>query len=941
MLQNILFLLWLFRLDVFVQTVTGFYFIEERNKLMYNLLYYMKFVCLFLKKVFLPVTAFILNAVPGCFGSFTAESSVDMFDVRGDKDNVREELFYTDYVCSDAVIASAAVAETSEEDYAVIDDYYDSYEEFASESEDCEIIEEEAPVLFDIGATQDVSGYMPEHVLIRTMTQSYCKYYEFIIDNGLVYAKKAGDKNWKLFLDTGLPFFNSSNPDDYFKMPKAVRELCCDADSLYVFDDQGIMYSIFIAKGAPEKILKWRRLSGFPKKNYVIQDDLVLGKRGWSMGTRRGDILWYEDRYGNQHHWGTMGLETIYFLTEDGQHIRFTDSGVPADFSHSIECPEHGAFISRNISVSGDTVFLIGDRGTMYTRLIDFDTMGCDPMFFQYTYDKLEQKSRGSDYISNYTPWALPNEDWTKQPPIPLEEGARLTKMISIAQTGLGNYARELRVAGTDKDGQTGYYHKMLGQRRWNFTQAELVLDESVFLDSSKPEMGESTTYSYTGYIAKNDAWLEGFTCSISGVSLSSEDRAEFVIQRGNEKFKCRLYPVEKWTFVKRYAPGFDGTPKYYFITAEFNNYNFSGYSKEFAEILNDIFKDRSHELFAYASLATTEYYEIDADGQSGNLFSGGRMSNKYRIFMTADGTNTRYPKLLKGNVAMGLAASVSENPLDESLILDTHVLYHPEDCSLIVNKIEENKKMRTRVRKYMEDNYNSHGTAQKSRWGYNLVDIVTRLTFLNRINFPKIKQVTSFGGDLMDANASLYRDMLSYSDWTYPGMLELADLRIKYYQVLLDQLRNGKDEASLREDFFNSFSEYYRYVGVPEHLEGNGDRLDEISMGGVFPWFMLQKSDGTTAIVRLKNSARTILDSKDKYTIEANFTLISVPGTESAAFPDRDTVMADWDNFNGEFVWNGKTVKIYIKNALFTKKCIFEGSESASDDSVFDPFEM
>lgn len=798
-------------------------------------------------------------------------------------------------------------------------------------AKDTPSLPKQPPVLCDLSSSEDVSGFMPEHVLLRTMTQSYCKYYEFVLVDGRIYSKKTGEDKWELFLKTGLPFQSSHR--DRFETPYAVRELCCDADSLYVFDDQGIMYSMFIAKGAPEKPFHWRRLSGFPKRNYVTQDSLVIGKRGWSMGARRGDILWYEDRYGNQHHYGTMGLETIYFLTKDGQHIRFTDSGVPADFSHSIECPAKGTFIAQNISVSGDTIFLIGNKGTMYTRLIDFDTMGCDPMFFQYTYDKVEQKSRGTEYISNYSPWALPSEDWAQQARIPLEGSARLSKMISIAQTGQGNYARELRVAGTDKDGIVGYYHKMLYESKWAFTKAELVISDDSWLDPAAEEYGEGDSHSYTGFLTKNGVKVDGVQCSIAGAALSSEDRCMLSLSYASETFSCAVYPVEKWTFVKRHAPGFDGTPKYYFITVELRESDLNNYSEPFREILLDLFQGKNHKLFAFGAQASTEYYEIDSEGRDSNIFTDGRIKNSYSFFMTKSGENI-HPFVYKGVTSLFATISETENPMDEKLLLEEGRVYSIKERSFIEQKIAANKELKERLVASIRENLASKGTADLSRWGYNLVDLVTRVTFLNRINFPKIKQMTSFGGDLMSSNASLYRDLLSYTEWTYPSMLELVELRIRNYQKLIDDFNNNAIETSLEPGFHNSFSGYFRDAGIPVHLTGGssrnvsetGDLLDEFSLDGLFPWFLLQRKDGTVILIRLKNAARTIYDKSESLKIPATFTVVSVPSNERHTVPDNENTISDIDSYEGVFDWNGDTARIYVKNAVFSKKLIFCG---------------
>ncbi len=786
--------------------------------------------------------------------------------------------------------------------------------------------EEPEPVLHDVSKTQDVSGFLPETIHLRTLTQSYCKYYEFALVDGRIYAKKAGSDKWELFLKTGLPF--KSPGGDKFDAPRAIREISCDADSLYAFDDQGILYTIFFKKIIRQKLFTWRVLSGFPRSHKAEQNELVVRKRGWSMGARRDDILWYEDRYGNQHHWGTMGLETFYFLTEDGQHIRFSDSGLPPDFSRSIECPEKGSFIAENISVSGSTIFLIGNRGTMYTRLIDFDTMGCDPMFFLYTYDVENQKERGRDYLSNYTAWALPAEDWAKQPPIPLEGKARLTKMISIAQTGQGNYARELRVAGCDRDGTIGYWHKMLYGQTWTFVPANLVLDDSVWLDPSREEYGQPQTFTYEGCLTKNGVKVEGIRCSLEGPTLSSEDRCSLKIQMGDESFTCRLFPVEKWTYILRYDPGFDGTPRYYFMTPELDERKLEGYSAPFREILSDLFKGMNHSLFAYSAVATTEHYEIDLGVRGGSVFQGG---NSYMVLMTKDGKDIQ-PFAFRGSALLFQEGSGLESPMEEKYLLEEGRTYTEADRPLIANRIAANVNLAKKLQKEIQANIISYDNAELSRWGYNLLDMITRVTFLNKLNVPKIKQMTSFGRDLMGTNAALYRDLLAYSEWTYPPLLELVELRIKYYQKLLTVFEKGGQEATLPAGFHNSFIPYYDDIGLSAHLAGGEDSMDLFSVDGLLPWFMIQKGDGSSILLRLDDSARAILDGGKKIRIPAAFTVVSGQSGKGTSFPDGGRKdLSNIESYEGEFLWDGSEAKVYLKDSVFGKKTVFRGRKTDS----------
>jgi hypothetical protein len=106
-----------------------------------------------------------------------------------------------------------------------------------------------------------------------------------------------------------------------------------------------------------------------------------------------------------------MEIATTYVLLEDGQEICYTDAGLPADFSRNFTGPERGAFKAAALSASASTMFVINGAGEMYTRLADFDTTGCAPMFFKYTYIPYKSGLPGTNYLSNLTEWGLPAED--------------------------------------------------------------------------------------------------------------------------------------------------------------------------------------------------------------------------------------------------------------------------------------------------------------------------------------------------------------------------------------------------------------------------------------------------------------------------------------------------------------------------------------------------
>lgn len=778
-------------------------------------------------------------------------------------------------------------------------------------------------------SSQDASGFLPDEIFLRTTTQSCCKYFEFTLVDGRIYAKKHSEKKWKLFLKTGLPYSKMETTGlDEFPPPERITEISADGDSLFVFDSNGILYTVFLDKSAPEKPFIWRRAFGFPKgeNGFLKQDEFTLNKRAWSMGCRRKDVLYHTDIYGNEHHYGTMGLETIYFLTEDGMHIRFTDSGLPADFSRQIQVPQNGRFISENLSASADTIFLIGAKGTMYTRLIDFDTMGCDPMWFQYTYDKLEQKKKGKNYFSNYSPWALPAEDWFEQPKIKTEGKGRISKIISIAQNGQGNGARILRVAGTNKNGITGFYEKNIFESEWKFIEEEIFLEESDFLDSSKSELGEEAEFSYTGNLIVNDSIKENFKCSLNGVSLMSEDKCIFEITDGEQTFSCTLFPLEKWTYHKRKNPGFDGTPRNYFITAEFNESNLDNYSGEFKKTIESIFKSKNHDLFAFTGEGTKEYFEIGINNTKRprllkKPFSA--KTAKYIFMMKREGIE-EIPKISE------FALPLLKDFKNEELLLEQGKIYSIKERSLVQSKIDENKKYKELLNSDLEQFEELKKNARHTRWGYSALDFITTITFLNKINFPKIKQLSTYGADLLATNFSSFEELVQYRNFVYKKIIELIDLRIENYEKIIQDFDNNEIFSELNTNLKNSFTEYFDAVSLPKKMEmnikQNNITIEQFSDVSYLPAYYLKTQNGTIVTIVLKNSASKILDFLNN---NKNFTNSSL--TFNAKFIS--TEISEYDlketksfkkllDKKGTVEWNGKTLKI-----LAGKKVLFEGT--------------
>lgn len=675
--------------------------------------------------------------------------------------------------------------------------------------------------LKDTSLDQNINGTYPEHISVKTLSQTFLKDYEFMIRAGKIYYKKYDEGLWQIFMMTGVP------PESQY-----VTEICADGDCLFVFNEKARMFKLYTQKTTISRIFTWVEEFGWPDASPLYQNQLVNTKRGWAMGTRRKDVLWYEDIFGNQHHYGTMGLETIYFLCEDGQHIRFTDSGLPCSFGKTIQNPRDGAFIAQNISCSASTLFLIGDKGTMYTRLIDFDTMGCDPMFFKYTYKQETQKRTGEEYLSNYAPWGLPAEDWKLQPPIPLNGKARLTKYISIHQNGHGNAARELRVAGTDAEGNRGYYAKQIFDEEWQFVRENLALIETDFLKGTA-EIGESDEYSFTGCLFAGDTLDERITVSVSDFPLASEGQftLRFTFNQDGTPFTkdVILFAVEMWTYLPGIDPGRDGTPKFYFITPYSSDEELESGSPELTEFLKKIFKGLDRKTFCMNAEATEKYLHIYWKNKA-----------NYTIFLDETG-KWRLPQAAKS--AYMLMNPVSPLYENENCVLEKRT-YTADDLPLIEKTIEKNEEYMKYLRGEISVFKAYRSETNVSRWGYNLADLITTVTLLNQIDFPKIKTLTSFGDQIMETNARRYYEMHEYRKGTYPYILSITELRTEYYKECAARIKET-GSARVEEKAAADYSDCFSVAGI-KNADGTADtagRPASLSLfddAAMFPGFLV-----------------------------------------------------------------------------------------------------
>ena len=704
--------------------------------------------------------------------------------------------------------------------------------------------------------TDNVNGRFPDTVYVKTATQTFIKDYQFCLDDGKIFYKgrteAKGPADWEL-LETGLPY----SKIDKFKSPRRIIALAGDVDSLLAMDEEGKVYEYYLERTTVRRHVTWYHKIGFPTKGQLALNRITGNSRGWTVGTRRSEVLWYEDPFGNQHHYGSMGIETFYMLNENGDAIRFTDSGLPADMSRSILLPERGAFIARNISASGSTVFVINDAGEMYTRLVDFDTMGCDPMFYLYTYKNEKQPYKGFQYISNFKEWGLPGEDWAKQPDIPLSDKAKITKHITIFQTGQGNFARELRVGGLSQDGKTGFYYKNLQDTSWQFKEMPMEFKEDSYLDPSIAPAAlrrPKQELSYTGKFVLPES--NEIALSIPDFVMSEGD-CTLNLSQGEETASIKMYPIEIWSYMFRRDPGMDGTPKLFFVTFSLENLEKQNLSPGFRAAIETLFKDKNLELFACRAEATKDLICITLpETPYGNV----------RLLLSSTGEEVN-PHTFKFTYLYD--APLLDHYMDMNHTVSPEILQNTDKAD-IETLLKNNKNYLKLIKKGKRISSALSRSAISVSLGYQIFDLVTAVTLLNHINFPKIMTVTSFGDQIIKENRILYAQLKNNHKIIYTHLMQLLEERINILETAYQHPdSNQLENISLKETLQN----YLDAADIP---------LQTCKDIPFFPGFLIYTQDGKPLLVEMKNPLKRIkaYTAGDKKKFKCNIVYHS-PGWE------------------------------------------------------------
>ena len=194
-------------------------------------------------------------------------------------------------------------------------------------------------------------------------------------------------------------------------------------------------------------------------------------------------------------------------------------------------------------------------------------------------------------------------------------------------------------------------------------------------------------------------------------------------------------------------------------------------------------------------------------------------------------------------------------------------------------------------------------------------------VTLLNQIDFPKIKTVSMYSGDLFTANAENYSSSYEYMTLVYPHVIKLVRQRAEKYSEILEELEK-KGTASRPEQYRDSYSQYFdslkvekSYSGLSVQDEKNGVLL-RLSQIPLYPGFVLytQKENGETdqyVILELedfeKKAAEALKKGEKGFECGVKF-LITAKNERSL---DRYFGIRKLEKKDGKFIFDGKNVKI------------------------------
>lgn len=346
-------------------------------------------------------------------------------------------------------------------------------------------------------ATASQLKTLPSRVVFKDQTSTFSTKYAFSLLNGQIFVRRA---------TAGVPLQGESW--HLLKLPACldgkITSITADEKLLFALGPGRQLYSNGMPNGAPAtEHWTWRWGPYF-----YLGSGMTLFKdvSRWSASGFSPDAT-FTDTSGRTQH--PIGVATAYLMRDNGRRITYLDPWLPQDESREVCTPRRGTLPLANLSSAGSTIFAVGQRGELFTRLYDFDVSGANTVLGKYSW---QNPRPASD-----TRWQLPGPEWRTQP----KPRGTITDRISIARTGVDASDRLLVVEGRDSKGRKGRFEKKIYAPSWEFTVSKDSLKGRTLPLKSPLAYGKVDSRTYKGTIGGREAVVSNFGPECSPATLT------------------------------------------------------------------------------------------------------------------------------------------------------------------------------------------------------------------------------------------------------------------------------------------------------------------------------------------------------------------------------------------------------------------------------------
>ena len=406
----------------------------------------------------------------------------------------------------------------------------------------------------------------------------------------------------------------------------------------------------------------------------------------------------------------------------------------------------------------------------MYTRLADFDTLGCNPMFFNYSYTATRRPhDRGDDPATLYSVCKLPAEDWQSHPGIPLLGKARISREITILQNGHGNAAREVRVAGTDAGGHAGYYWKPLTGASWDFRPTGEEIEESRFLEPTDTHRGSGPRPA-----PGSDRRYQG-ELRIGGMRLPAElpdfnlycSPATLRLSVGGGHADLRMFTLDAWTYATRYDPGRDGTPRVFLATLQLPDVgSAAGLAPPITRALQHL-RRWHNKPYAFVVRASTTYLELRSNAVFGRL--SGQFTQAASPFQSVHDRRVHDAERHSGYLRLARAAYLTPR--------DTGPVQPDAGATLRRQKLMLNRHTLAQITAHRRTARKRAILETLAAWVFSLLNLIARLTLIAFL--PRLRNISHIGGVLLHGQARTSRNLVRDASADFDAARKLLRQRI------------------------------------------------------------------------------------------------------------------------------------------------------------------